>query len=76
MTKSCPGRFPQWMKVDCVDVLLQKELSFESDVIVTVYNKTSKDVIGAFSLDITSIAAQSEKPQFFNVINEEGQFMG
>ena len=47
-------------------------------MVVTVYNKTEKgsDIIGAFSIDITSNAVLSEKPQFFNVINEEGQFMG
>ena len=33
-------------------------------------------MIGQFSIDINSITTRSLKPQYFNVLNDEGQFVG
>jgi hypothetical protein len=61
---------------------LSKDISFESDIMVTIYNKksdlfrTSEEIIGQFSVDINSVSVRSFKPQYFNVLNEEGHFVG
>lgn len=56
---------------------------FEADMRVSVYNKKSKlfggfknILIGEFRVPVNSLLDFSDKPQFFNVLNEDGQFMG
>ena len=34
-----PGRFPQWNKIRSDDAKLCKDLSFESDIMVNIYNQ-------------------------------------
>ena len=34
------------------------------------------DLIGSFSVDISSVMERSLKPQYFNILNAEGQFVG
>ena len=38
--------------------------------------RSPDDLIGSFSVDINSVLERSLKPQYFNVLNEEGQFVG
>ena len=65
------------------DVKLNTELTFESDMKVTITNRyknwlgnDADSHIGEFSVPVTSLLKHSEKPQFFNILNPEGQFMG
>ena len=34
-----PGRFPQWNKIRSDDAKLCKDVSFESDIMVNIYNR-------------------------------------
>lgn len=34
------------------------------------------EVIGEFAVPVQSIMTRSKRPQFFNLLNEDGQFMG
>ena len=74
-----PGRYPVWDHFEVKDVSIQKELTFESDMRVILQNQEkelfgglSNVVIGEFAVPVQSIMKHSEKPQFFNVLNEEG----
>ena len=56
--------------------MLDKELTFEPDLRITLYNKKAKFfggfanlVIGEFAVPLTSITTLSNKPQFYNLIN-------
>lgn len=64
-------------------VQLEKELVFEPDMRITVINRKTKMfggyaniVIGEFTIPVETMRTHCEKPQFFNILNEEGQFMG
>lgn len=77
------GHYPIWNECKVKDVLLELELAFEADMRITVQNEKkglfgtlSNQVIGEFCVPVQSIMTHSEKPQFFNLINEEGKFMG
>lgn len=72
-----------WNYVSHEMVELNRDLTFESDMRVTVINKKQRSlfgasnwIIGEFVVPLQSILAESEVPQFFNLINAEGQFMG
>jgi hypothetical protein len=60
---TCPGRFPNWNEIDSKDVSLSKEISFESDIMVSIISKGAEStfgkeedkIIGQFSIDINSI---------------------
>ena len=68
------------------DTKLCKDVSFESDIMVNVYNQKKSliggmkmiggsenvDLIGSFSVDISSVMERSLKPQYFNILNAEG----
>ena len=77
------GHYPTWNKCAVKDVSLELELAFEADMRITVQNEKkgwfgglANQVIGEFCVPVQSIMTHSEKPQFFNLINEEGTFMG
>ena len=63
---------------------MEKELGLESDMKVSVYNLTTtgmlggktETLIGEFSVTVPSLTTQCDRPQFFNLINEEGMFVG
>jgi len=82
-TKHKQGHYPIWNECAVKDVSLELELAFEADMRITVQNEKkgwfgglANQVIGEFCVPVQSIMTQSEKPQFFNLINEEGTFMG
>jgi len=73
------GRYPVWNEFRVEDVLIEKELMFESDMRVTLQNQKtsffgslSNQIIGEFAVPVQSIMKHSEKPQFFNVLNANG----
>ena len=39
ITKTSKGRYPQWLKIKHDDIMLEKELSFESDLKISVINE-------------------------------------
>jgi len=56
---------------------------FEADMRIFVWNKKStlfggfKNIlVGEFAVPVQSLLRQCDKPQFYNILNEEGQFMG
>jgi hypothetical protein len=68
-TDSKPGRYPVWdhFFTDIID--LDKELTFESDMRVTLQNKKSKlfggfsnQIIGEFAVPLNSITNRCDKP--------------
>ena len=80
-TKNEEGHYPVWNCVGSEMVNLDREINFESDLKVEVINKKKRDYyalsnkpIGTFLVPLESITRQVDKPQFFNVINYEGQF--
>ena len=84
-TKYQPGHYPVWNQTTVSDVAVEKELTFESDMRVSVTNETtdwfgplSTKVIGEFAVPVPSIMSRSpdQKPQLFNLLNEEGRFVG
>lgn len=81
VTKLVPGRYPQWNEVLVRDIIMDKSLQFASDMRVVIYNcektlilrRQKWEVIGEFTVPIKSIAGKLyQKPQFFNVLNNEG----
>ena len=69
------------------DVTLCKELAFEPDMKVIIYNRQAgvlggvmgeqeDEVLGEFCVVVSSLTTFCDKPQYFNVINEDGQFIG
>jgi hypothetical protein len=74
------GRYPIWNYFKVKDVTLDKNIHFASDMRVLLYNcsktwllrREKWDVIGEFSVPVSSIATLYDKPQFFNVISGEG----
>ena len=65
--------------------MLEKELSFESDLKISVINeipahgpftKKEDQIIGECSISLDSIMTHCDRPQYFNLINEEEQFVG
>ena len=63
--------------------MLEKELSFESDLKISVINEKEKSfgkkedtLIGECSISLDSIMTECDRPQYFNLINEEEQFVG
>lgn len=63
--------------------MLEKELGLESDMKLSVYNvqtssggKEKPEIIGECSVPITSLTNKCDRPQYFNLINEEGMFVG
>lgn len=83
-TEPGKGRYPVWKYFSADEIVqLEKELVFEPDMRVTLYNRKTKlfgglanIVIGEFTIPVESMTTYCEKPQFFNILNEEGQFMG
>ena len=83
-TKELTGRYPVWNELMVREIVLDKDLSFAPDMRVIVYNcyktmllrRDTWEVIGEFSVPIRSIERLYKKPQFFNVINNEGQLQG
>lgn len=80
-TEAALGRFPEWNQLKVKDIVLDKNLQFASDMRVLLYNCSKSlilrreqwDVIGEFCVPITSISKQLySKPQFFNIIDNEG----
>jgi len=63
---------------------MEKELGLESDMKISVYNEVSGGllsgkkelIIGECSVAIPSLQTKCDKPQFYNLINEEGMFVG
>lgn len=77
------GRYPVWNWLSSREVNLQNELAFESDMRVSLVNESKgffggleHHVIGEFAVPVQSMMTRSLRPQFFNLLNEEGQFMG
>ena len=42
----------------------------------SLFRSIENNVIGEFAVPVISMMTKSDKPQFFNLLNEEGQFMG
>jgi hypothetical protein len=64
-------------------VKLKNELEFEADMRVTLKNQKkswlgnlSDLTIAEFAVPLESIMTRCKRPQFFNILNENGQFMG
>ena len=63
---------------------MEKELNLESDMKISVYNETtssitgskSHHILGELSVPVTSLQTLCDRPQFYNLINEEGMFVG
>lgn len=62
------------------EVVLDKNLSFAPDMIVLVFNKKKgitlfgdQEYIGSFTVPVTSMTKLYKKPQFFNIIDNEGR---
>lgn len=75
------GRYPVWNKCDTVEVKLQEDLTFESDMRVIIKNKkknffgfVSDKIIGELAIPVNSLIKRDmcDRPQFFNILNEEG----
>lgn len=61
------------------EIVLDKNLSFAPDMIVLVFNKkkgisffADQELIGSFTVPVMSMTKYYKKPQFFNVIDNEG----
>ena len=72
-----------WHYFDNKIIKLGKELTFVSDMRISLWNKKermffgfSNKIVGEFSIPVSSMLERCEHPQFFNLLNEEGQFMG
>lgn len=79
-TEIATGRYPFWSYYIEKEINLNKNLGFASDMRVTLFNSSKTwflgekfEVIGEFSVPVTSICNFYKKPQFFNVLNNEGQ---
>ena len=74
--------YPVWNYCKSVDVKLVVELMFETDMRVSLRPAKESNVqeIGSFVVPVHSIARyphrNSKRPQFFHLLNEEGQFVG
>ena len=75
------GRYPVWNKCDAVDVKLFEDLTFEADMRVILRNQENKffggvsdKIIGELAVPLKSLTKKDmcDRPQFFNIINEEG----
>ena len=63
---------------------MEKELGLESDMKISVYNVTkggllagaTEVIIGECSVAVPSLQNKCDRPQFYNLINEEGMFVG
>lgn len=64
------GHYPIWNKFDFVMVKLQKEMMFEADLRVSIYNRKSKwlfegyrnILIGEFCVPVQSLLKKCDKP--------------
>jgi hypothetical protein len=68
------GRYPIWNYINDKEVMLDKELTFEPDICITLRNNKKTKFfggldIGSFYIPLSSITTKSNKPQFFNLIN-------
>lgn len=76
------SRYPVWNYCKSVDVKLVEELMFETDMRVSLRPAKESNIqeIGSFVVPVHSIARyphrNSKRPQFFHLLNEEGQFVG
>ena len=77
------GHYPVWNVSGDRDVPLCKDLAFEPDMKVTIYNRektllgdSQDEVLGEFSVQVCSLTTFCDKPQYFSVYNEDGQFIG
>ena len=84
-TEPASGRHPVWNSLKIKNIVLEKNLQFASDMRVLLYNCSKSlilrreqwDVIGEFCVPLTSISKKLySKPQFFNLVSNEGQFQG
>lgn len=75
------GNYPIWNHYKWIEVRLGEELTFEPDMRVSIVTKPVDDawgstpkppIVGEFSVPLNSLLKRSKKPQFFNLINEEG----
>ena len=78
-TKAVKGRYPVWDKFGTQKVELERELLFEADMKITLKNRKSKFFggfsnleIGSFQVPTSSLMKYCDKPQFFNILNEDG----
>lgn len=78
------GRYPIWNITGFEDIQLE-DLTFEPDMRVILKNNTKRVFRDPYPVDIASFSVPlgsmlqrkiNSKPQFFNLINEEQQFMG
>ena len=78
------GRYPIWNVCGHEDIQLE-DLTFEPDMRVILKNNTKRVFRDPYPIDIASFSVPlnsmlqrkiNSKPQFFNLINEEQQFMG
>lgn len=78
------GRYPFWNYYIEREINLNKNLGFASDMRVTLFNSSKSmifrneklEVLGEFSVPVKSLCNFYKKPQFFNVINNEGKLQG
>lgn len=69
VTPNRKGRYPEWAYFEHEFVELEKELTFESDMRITLQNKKTKFfgdfsnyVIGEFSVPVDSMLSRCDKP--------------
>ena len=82
-TKYLKGRYPIWDKFGTMDLQLG-DLTFESDMRLTLHNRKPKAwstafntvQLGEFMVPLKSLVKRNTRPQFFNLINQEGRFIG
>ena len=86
-TQSLPGRYPQWKETGYKEVVLQKEVAFQTDMKITLYNLVVKkggifkkdkndEILGEFCIVVNSLKTFCDQPQYYNVCNLDGQFIG
>lgn len=76
------GRYPVWNLTGSSDIQLG-DLTFESDLRLVLMNQ-KKGVFGGLSnmriaelaVPLHSLLKRNMKPQFFNLLSSEGQFVG
>ena len=79
MSKVGEGRYPLWRMDGFKEIQMERELGLESDMKLSVFNKdgSSEFLIGECSVPVDkSLTNLCDRPQFFNMINEEGMFVG
>ena len=78
-TSKKPGRYPYWEHVGNELVNLDKDIFFEADMRVEIKNTKkaglfglSGKILGFFLVPLHTITKRVDKPQFYNLINDEG----